>query len=186
MLASLSALVDQALRTDERARARLRAMGRRSIRLELAPLPAVGLRVDDGRLAVEPPDERADLAARGHVLAFARYAINGRADGVRVEGDAELARDFRDFVVALDIDWEELLSRAIGDVPARLMARTFGEGRRAARNFHAAAESDASDWLREESGLLPSADELDRFARVVDRLRDDLERFELRLDRVRS
>ena len=185
MFASLSALIDQALRTDAEAQKRLQAMGRCTIRLELFPLPAIGLRIDDGQLIVEPPEERSDLAVRGHLAAFVRYVLNGRADSIHLEGEGEIAQDLRDFLTTLDIDWEELLSRAVGDVPARLMMRTFEESRQVARNFSAAAESNTRDYLHEESGLLPRASELDRFVREVDRLRDDLERFELRLDRIR-
>ena len=185
MFASLSALIDQALRTDAEAQKRLQAMGSRTIRLELLPLPAVGLRIGDGRLAVESPEERADLVVRGHLAAFVRYVLAGRADGIRLEGEGEIAQDFRDFLGTLDIDWEELLSRAVGDVPARMMMRTLEECRQVARNFGAAAESNTRDYLHEESGLLPSASELGRFVREVDRLRDDLERLELRLARIR-
>ena len=185
MLSSLSALIDQALRTDAEAQKRLAAMGQRTIRLELFPLPAIGLRMDNGKLTVESPQEQVDLAVSGHLAAFVRYALSDRADGIRLEGEAEIAQDFRDFLTTLDIDWEELLSRAVGDVPARLMMRTLEEGRQVARNFGAAAESNSRDYLHEESGLLPRASELDRFVREVDRLRDDLERLELRLDRVR-
>ena len=184
MFASLSALIDPALRTDEESRRRLQAMGRRTIRLELPPLPLVGLRIDDGKLILESPGEEADLVVRGHLAAFVRYVISGRADGIHLEGEGEIAQDLRDFLAALDIDWEELLSRVVGDVPARLMMRTLEECRQVARNFGGATESNARDYLHEESGLLPSASELDRFVREVDRLRDDLERFEARIERI--
>ena len=186
MFSSLSALIDQALRTDAEAQGRLRAMGQRTIRLELFPLPALGLRIDSGKLIVEPPEEQVDLAIGGHLAAFVRYMFSDRADGIRLEGEGEIAQDLRDFLTALDVDWEELLSRAVGDVPARLMMRSLEECRQVARNFSAAAESNTRDYLHEESGLLPRASELDRFVREVDRLRDDLERLELRLDRLRS
>lgn len=185
MFALLSDIIDQALRTDAEAQRRLRAMGRRVVRLELQPLPAVGLRIEDGKLTLESPAEQADLAVRGHLAAFVRYVLNDRADGIHLEGEGEIAQDFRDFLGALDIDWEELLSRATGDVPARVLMRTLEEGRQVACNLGAAIESNARDYLHEESGLLPRAAELERFMREVDRLRDDLERFELRLDRLR-
>ena len=184
MLASLSALVDKALRTDVEAQRRLQTMGQRTIRLELLPLPAVGLRIDHGKLTVESPAGDEDLIVRGHLAAFVRYVFSGRADDLHLEGEGEIAQDLRDFLSALDIDWEELLSRAVGDTPARLMMRTLEECRQVARNFTAAAESNTRDYLHEESGLLPRASELDRFVREVDRLRDDLERLELRLDRI--
>ena len=186
MSASLSALIDQALRTDEESQKRLQAMGRRTIRLELLPLPPIGLHIDDGKLTLGSPGEEADLVVRGHLAAFVRYVLSDRADEIHLEGKGEIAQDLRDFLAALDIDWEELLSRAVGDVPARLMMRTLEECRQVARNFNAAAEGNARDYLHEESELLPRASELDRFVREVDRLRDDLERLELRLDRIQS
>ena len=183
MFTSLSALIDQALRTDAASQQRLQAMGRKEIRLELSPLPGIGLCVDEGKLALGSPAESADLSVRGHLAAFVRYVINGRADGIHLEGEGELAQDFRDFLSGLDIDWEELLSRAIGDIPARLLMRTLAEAARSARALGAAAGSNTRDYLHEESDLLPQADELDRFVREVDRLRDDVARLEQRLDR---
>ena len=184
MFNSLSALIEQALQTDAASRQRVQAMGHKEIRLELAPLPAIGLHVDAGKLTVGSPAELTDLMVRGHLVAFVRHVINGRADGIQLEGEGELAQDLRDFLSGLDIDWEELLARAIGDIPARLLMRTLAEAARSARTLGAAVGHNTRDYLHEESDLLPQPDELDRFVREVDRLRDDAARFEQRLDRL--
>ena len=73
--------------------------------------------------------------------------VSGRADGIRLEGEGEIAQDFRDFLSTLDIDWEELLSRAVGDVPARLMMRTVEGMPAGAPNFGTRPRSNSGDYL---------------------------------------
>ena len=186
MYAALSALIQNALRTDAEAQARLQAMDACAVRLELDPLPAMGWSIRDGRLSVEAPSTHPDLSVRGHAAAFVRYALNGRTDGIRIEGKAEAAQQLRDFMARLDIDWEALLAERVGGTPARLLARTGAEFAQTARRLAKAAEANAQDYLHQESGLLPRAEELERFVRDIDRLRDDADRLELRLDRLRS
>ena len=184
MYAPLSSLINQALRTDADAQERLRAMGRCTIRLDLAPVPAVGLHIENGSLMVEAPQEHVDLAVRGHPAAFVRYVLCNQASDIHLEGNGEVAQGLRDFLATLDIDWEELLARVIGDTPARVMMRSLAEVAQAAQRFGAATQSNGRDYLHEESGLLPNASEIDQFMREVDRLRDDLARLEQRFDRL--
>ncbi len=186
MYATLSALIQKTLSTDAEAQERLQAMDPCTVRLELEPLPAMGWSVRDGQLAIEEPSANPDLSVRGHAAAFARYALDGRTDGIHLEGRAEVAQQLRAFLTQLDIDWEALLAQRIGGTPARLMARTGLEFAQAARRIAKAAEVNAQDYLHEESGLLPRAEELERFVRDVDRLRDDTARLELRLDRLQT
>ena len=185
MAASLSALLTQALHTDAQARERLRALGPCRVRLAVAPAPAFGLEVDaDGAVRLAAPADDAELAVEGHLGAFARYALTGRADDIRVAGEAEQAQQLRELLAGLDLDWEELAAGAVGDAAARLLGRGAEEFARAARQTAAGAADNARDYLHFESELLPDRDELARFLREVDRLRDDLERFAQRLDRA--
>lgn len=185
MAASLSALLTQALHTDAQARARLRALGPCRVRLAVAPAPAFGLEIDaDGAVRLAAPEDGAELAVEGHLGAFARYALTGRADDIRFAGEAERAKRLRELLAGLDLDWEELAAGAVGDTAARLLGRGAEECARAARQAAAAAEDNARDYLHFESELLPERAELARFLREVDRLRDDLERLEQRLERA--
>ena len=186
MYSALSALIDQALRTDAEAQAQLHAMGACTVRLELEPLPAMGWGIRDGQLTLEAPSETPDLAIRGHAAAFVRYALDGRTDGIHLEGKAEAAQQLRAFLTRLDIDWEALLAERVGGTPARLLARTGAEFAQATRRFAKAVEANTRDYLHQESELLPRAEELERFVREVDRLRDDADRLALRLDRLQT
>ena len=153
------------------------------MRLAIAPAPAFGLEVAaDGAVRLAAPDAAAELSVEGHLGAFARYAVTGRADDIRFAGEAEQARRLRELLSGLDLDWEELAAGAVGDTAARLLGRGAEEFARAAR--HGAADN-VRDYLHRESGLLPDRAELERFLRGVDRLRDDLERLAQRLERAR-
>ena len=118
-------------------------------------------------------------------MAFVRYVLSDRADGIHLEGEGEIAQDLRDFLAALDIDWEELLSRAVGDVPARLMMRTLEEGRQVARNFGGAGREQRPGLPARGIGACCRAppNSTASCARWTG-LRDDLERFEMRIDRI--
>ena len=85
----------------------------------------------------------------------------------------------------VDIDWEEHLSRLVGDVVAHEVggaaraARAFG--RRAGRT----AEQNLREYLQEEARLLPTRYELKELLDAVDVLRDDVERLAARVERLR-
>ena len=179
----LADLITQALATDAKAQARLQAMSRRVIRLQLAPLPTLGLCIEAGQLTFTDTPQDPDLVVHGHLGAFARFAITGKAADIRLDGEIEGASEFRDFIRQLDIDWEELLAKALGDSAAHLLSRSAQEATTVARQVVRALEHNTRDYLHHESDLLPSRAELDRFVHQVDCLRDDLERLELRLGR---
>jgi ubiquinone biosynthesis accessory factor UbiJ len=147
----------------------------------------------DGRLSLSPRSEGApaDAALSGTpiaLLALAGPRAEGalRGGGVRIEGDAEIAQKFRDLLRHAQPDVEEELARVIGDVAARNLAnlaRGFLEfGRKAGRSL----AGNVSEYLQEEGRDLPTATEAEEFLASVDRLRDDVERFEARLARLES
>jgi ubiquinone biosynthesis accessory factor UbiJ len=147
----------------------------------------------DGRLSLSPRNEgaAADAALSGTpiaLLALAGPRAEGalRGGGVRIEGDAEIAQTFRDLLRHAQPDVEEELARVIGDVAARNLAnlaRGFLEfGRKAGRSL----AGNVSEYLQEEGRDLPTPTEAEEFLAGVDRLRDDVERFDARLARLES
>jgi ubiquinone biosynthesis protein UbiJ len=103
---------------------------------------------------------------------------------VEVSGNAKLADAVMLLARNLRWDFEEDLSRVVGDVAAHRVAG-------AARDF-AAWQADAArriaeslaDYFTAESGLLASRADLEGFAAAAARLRDDLERLEQRVRRL--
>ena len=106
------------------------------------------------------------------------------AGEVEIRGDTRLGRRFKSLLADMEIDWEEHLSRLIGDIAAHRLVGMFGQlrswGKSAASNF----TDDVGEYLQEESRDVVSAPEMEMFFQQVDRLRDDTERLLARTDRL--
>lgn len=101
-----------------------------------------------------------------------------------ISGDAETGRQLKALLDGLDIDWEEQLSRLVGDVAAHQagnVARDLGRWSSESRD---SLGHDVSDWLHEESRLLPTRPEVELFLAAVDVLRTDADRLEQRVKRL--
>ena len=109
-----------------------------------------------------------------------------RGGAVHIEGDAEIAQNFRSLLTQVQPDFEEELSRVVGDVAAHQLAnfaRGFLDwGRRASESM----ASNVAEYLQEEGRDVPTRIEVDEFLEAVDRLREDTDRLEARLGRLES
>jgi len=133
-----------------------------------------------------------DAAITGTPLSLMRMRLQGRREqrqslfggDVTISGDAELGRQVNALLDELDIDWEEQLSRLVGDVVAHGIgsrARAFGDW---ARQAVETLSEDGREYLHEEAQLLVSRAELEPFLAAVDVLRDDVERLDKRVARL--
>lgn len=106
------------------------------------------------------------------------------AGEVEIRGDTRLGRRFKSLLAEMEIDWEEHLSRVIGDIAAHRLVGVFDQlrswGKSAASNF----TDDVGEYLQEESRDVVSAPEMEMFFQQVDRLRDDTERLLARTGRI--
>ena len=137
----------------------------------------------EGVVAVKVSGRVADF------LAYARASRRGDSLGagrIEIAGDLAIAQQVQALLADLRIDWEELLSRTIGDVPAHQVGRAaralFALGKQVLAKF----ERDTADYLKHESRLVVSRSELEQFGRAVFTLADDIERLEARIKRVRE
>jgi ubiquinone biosynthesis protein UbiJ len=185
-------VLNRYLALDPEGAVRLAPMHGRVIALEVAgfgtrvyliPGPA-GFQVY-GDYAAEP-----DCLLRGTPLALARMGIARHKEEqlfsgeVQVEGDTGLAHAFGEAIAGLEPDWEEQLSRLLGDP----VAHQIGSGARSAarwgrRSLDTLAD-DIKEYLQEEGRILPTRYEVDAFLAEVDTLRDDVERLAARVERL--
>ncbi len=132
-----------------------------------------------------------DCRLRGTPLALARMndsrASSGQlfAGDVQIEGDTELAHRIGKILGAMDVDWEEQLSRYTGDLVAHDIGNLVRGAVRWGRNSTDTLGRDLQEYLQEELRLLPVRAEIEAFLADVDRLRDDVERLQARIDRLR-
>lgn len=135
-------------------------------------------------------DGEPDCTLRGTPGALMGMMANERredsifAGEVEVSGDNHLAQGIGDALRGLDLDWEEWLSRLVGDSIAHPAGVAARNGVRWAQDTHGALEQDLAEYLTEEARILPGSDEVRRWVEDVDRTRDDVERLEARIERL--
>ena len=103
---------------------------------------------------------------------------------VTIRGDVELAQRYRELALLLRPDFEEELSRLVGDAPAHQLMR-FASGALAfgRRAFSTTAQNLAEYAAHERGDLVPRA-EAEVFLAGVDRLREDVDRCAARLEHL--
>jgi ubiquinone biosynthesis accessory factor UbiJ len=105
---------------------------------------------------------------------------------IQIQGDIELGRRIKSLLQGLDVDWEELLSRYIGDLLAHAAGNSIRHltawGQQAVQTLG----YDLAEYLREEAELLPDRGEIAAYLDGVDYLRADLERLDARVQRLRQ
>jgi ubiquinone biosynthesis protein UbiJ len=132
-----------------------------------------------------------DVIISGSLVTLARMAGQTGESAIRdgsldLSGDAETAQDFQRLLGLAKPDIEEELSGVVGDIAAHRLgsfARSLGRWGREARSTMGA---NIREYLQEESRETPSRYEVDRFAKDVGTLRDDVDRLEARLNILTS
>jgi len=106
-------------------------------------------------------------------------AVIARGD-VRIEGNSEIAQQFRELALLLRPDLENALSGVVGRSAAHLLMR----GMRGVVDWGRATAwtsvQNLSEYLAHERGALVSRAEAEHFLRGVDELRDQLDRIAAR------
>jgi ubiquinone biosynthesis protein UbiJ len=103
---------------------------------------------------------------------------------VQIRGDAEIANRYRELFALAKPDFEEELSRWIGDMPARHLSQVARSVRSWARRTRRTAGENIAEYLQEEGRDLISKPELDEFLQGVDGVRESVDRIEARLARL--
>ncbi|MFZ5555635.1 MAG: ubiquinone biosynthesis accessory factor UbiJ [Pseudomonadota bacterium] len=169
------------------ARERLKPHAGKRVRFEVSPL-ALGLAVDESGRVLADHAAEPELTVRLTHFLLPRLLLGDEAAFRQVEtrGDSELAQEIDFLFRHLRWDVEEDLARVFGDIAGHRMA---AGGRALARFPLQAAGALArmgADYLQEEAPTLARREQVGAFVAEVDRLRDDVERLEKRLDRLKK
>ena len=193
MFSRLAAILNRNVAQSSRARTAAERLEGRVLSLALEGTPlTLFFRVAEGRITIDTQHEGvADASLSGTPLSLLSMVGPGaeerlRGSGIRIAGDAEVAQRFRELLEYAQPDFEEELSRVIGDVAARQVANIargfFDWGRKAAGSL----SMNVAEYLQEEGRDVPTRVELDEFLESVDQLRDATDRLEARLARLES
>lgn len=136
-------------------------------------------------------DGEADCMIIGAPLSLLGNQLSGSNDSVfsgdiKVVGKSALAQEFTRIIRAVDIDWEEQLSRITGDVIAHQAGNGIKQTREWFKRNINSSGLNVQEYLQEEIRLTPGKLELDNFFEDVDTLRDGVERLEARINRLIS
>jgi ubiquinone biosynthesis protein UbiJ len=194
-LAAAETLLNRGIGQSMQAAAAARRLSRTSLQIEVAGVGRIRAAVAGGRLSLTSGGELdADAIISGSAPALfelftgrldrAAAARGARGQPVRISGDAEIAARYRDLLALARPDWEEELSRLVGDLPARRLSNAARAAFSWARGVGRTAGQNLAEYLQEESRDLVSKPELEEFVADVDRLRETADRVEARLARA--
>jgi len=195
-LAAVESLLNRSIDGSIKAAAAAGGLNRTSLRIDIEGLSSIRAAVAAGRLALAAGDgAQADAVISGSPVSLLKLLASGAAARagaapdtarvpVRITGDAQVAARYRELVALARPDWEEELSRLVGDLPARRLALAASGALAFAARVRRTAGENLAEYLTEESRDLVNKPELEEFLLGVDQLRETADRVEARLTRL--
>lgn len=189
--AALETALNNYLRLDPDARQRVQELVGKVIAVEFQDLDCTLYLLPGAQdVAVSTAYEgAADTTLRGATLELLRLGLRkgGVSSGaVQISGDVELGRRFKRILDELDADWEELLSKATGDVAAHQIGNAVRSARAWGVNALEMLAQNFAEYQQEEVRNMPASAEMEEFLKAVDVLRDDVERMAQRVRRAQQ
>lgn len=171
-------------------------MSGRTIELRtLAPDGSFFIEFHRGGVRVAPQGERAaEVVVSGRASTLMRLAwtlAQGQGDdgipqGLQVDGDVELLHRFNRLLARVGFDPEELAARVVGDAAGHRLVGGLRSLLSWGRRSVGTLGLDTAEYLREETRDLAHAADVEAWLTDVERLRDDVARFEARLRRAEA
>ena len=194
----LSALIETAsqkvLASDPKTLEKLKKLDGKTIAIDIKKINiSLFLQINSNSITFKPKrPEIVDVTLRAKPSSLFKIAQSGIEDAkldtgeLEIEGDAIIGQRFAGLMNELDIDWEDLISEKIGDVPARLLFETFSKVQSWAQDTQETMTQNLAEYLTEEAKITAHSDQVDKFINGVDVLRNDVARLEARLSRLSS
>jgi ubiquinone biosynthesis accessory factor UbiJ len=191
---ALEQALNRVLALDPDTQAAISKLDQRRIQLALeAPAIALEISVQGDQLRVGPvQDSEADLGIRSTLagaisqLPFFRTSNAAPVGKVRINGDAELARQLQTLAKNFDPDWDKPFADAFGVIIGPQIAKTLREAFKQSVSLAKKFSQDSADYLTEESRDAVSAAEQSAFNDDVDDLRDRAERVLARFEKLKQ
>lgn len=190
--ATLEQAINRYLLLDPASERRLARLSGKSVAMEVTGLGMhMVFGISNAGVQILPLEgSEPDARLSGTPMAFASLSFSdnpGKAlleRGVRLEGDSSIAQDFGDLLGKVEIDWEELAARALGDPVAHQLGNLLRGTGDWVRRATGSLRSDVGEYLQEESRSLPSAGEVEHLLSGIDTFRSDVDRLEARIRRL--
>ncbi len=134
----------------------------------------------------------ADTVLQGRPLALLQLAQHDDASKlllqreIRIHGDIELGQRFKAILQRSQIDIEELIARASGDVIAHQGAVLWREAQQWWQASRSRLAQDTVEYLHYEQHAIPRREQVNAFSTGVETLRDDVARLSARIAKLHS
>lgn len=194
MISSLGEAISRLLALDPDAKTLLEPLNGKIIAIQLLPFEqAIFIKpYETGVEILEQFGGEADTTLKGSPLAFIALGISNKpmrslfSGEIEISGDTHTGRSFQALFEKLDIDWEEQLSNVTGDVAAHRIGNLVRDSQKWNNEAIETFYLNLSEFLQEESRILPTRIETEHFFQDVDQIRADTDRLEARLRLLRE
>ncbi|MGH8677217.1 MAG: ubiquinone biosynthesis accessory factor UbiJ [Burkholderiales bacterium] len=186
--AAIVTVLNHLLAEAEWARPQLAAHTGKRARIA-SPFYAVALEVaHGGKFTLAQSESTPDVTIDVPPHAALTWLTNreGAWRAASVAGDTEFAATLSFLAANLRWDFEEDLSRLIGDIPAHRLGSLLRSVARLPKTAAASVARSLADYLTEEQRVLATSLETRNFIAAVDELRDAAQRLEKRVERMSS
>jgi ubiquinone biosynthesis protein UbiJ len=191
-LPALSKAVNTALALDPESGQRLKKLQGKVITIEFLPVrftfqcvfTAAGIEIQkEQQLASEAVIRGTPLQMLGAMLSKDNRQ-RFFAEDLIIEGNAELAQQVVDLFDEMEIDWEEQISRVVGDVPAYHAGRLLRGATQWLRKTTDSLSENVNEYVHEEARWVPAREALQDYFNDIDALRMDVDRAEARIQNL--
>ncbi len=140
------------------------------------------------RISLQQPAKEPSAVIRGRVMALVNLSLNkdklstSIQERIEISGNTAAAQKFQKILTELDIDWEQQLSRLVGDAVAFRIFQGLNKTRQWVNDSFKSVAISGRDYLQQESGHMPTKPEFDQFKSEVTDLRHSVERMEALLN----
>ncbi|MDF2691269.1 MAG: Sterol-binding domain protein [Gammaproteobacteria bacterium] len=105
---------------------------------------------------------------------------------IKQSGDIHILQSYQSFIEKSQIDWEGLLAKVIGEAAAFELCKKARQAKAWQKDSLRSSCQDLSEYLQEESRLLPPREEVEDFFEDIAKLREDVERLEAKINLFHS
>ncbi|MDH5300759.1 MAG: SCP2 sterol-binding domain-containing protein [Gammaproteobacteria bacterium] len=145
----------------------------------------------DGVRLADHYDGQVDATIRGGLFSLLHTAMTHERDrvlsgDVKIEGDVRLGQRVQHILKNMELDWEEPLSRVVGDVAAHQLGRAAQDAFSFFSRTVQGLLRDSAEYVTEERRDVPSKVELDDYYNRVDEVRAHVDRVAARIMRLQT
>jgi ubiquinone biosynthesis protein UbiJ len=189
----LETAINQALKTDLQTLARLQELQNKKIKLDIT----------DWNCAFFIIPQHHGIELRAKISGAPDTIITGKLNNlvhiglssnkkeamrqhqIQFSGDGHTGIAMQQMLSHIDIDWEEQLSRLVGDTPATFISKGLQSALNIGKSIVESIRRNTEEYIHHEAKLCPRPEDLESFYQHIATLRNDVDRLEAKLNLIK-